>query len=67
MVGTRESPCRYTRCPKPMIFSLRASLARNHSRALAGSPISIMSCMTASLAPPCSRPLRAPIAPVTAL
>ncbi|SKU82893.1 Uncharacterised protein [Mycobacteroides abscessus subsp. abscessus] len=50
-----------------MIFSLRDRLLCNHSEALDASPISIMSCMTASLAPPCREPLSAPMAAVTAL
>ena len=75
MVGTRESPCLYTRCPKPMTFFFSASAWSIHSlaRFSASSAVSSLRipssskvCITASLAPPCSGPLRAPIAPVTA-
>ncbi len=48
-----------------MIFSLRASAPRSQSAAWAGSSISSIIFMTASLAPPCSGPLSAPMAAVT--
>ncbi len=66
MVGTRESPFLYTRCPKPMILRFSASAVSSQAFTFDASPISSKMCSTASLAPPCSGPLSAPIAPTTA-
>src|SRR6185436_4920708 len=56
----------YTRWPKPMIRSLRANRSRISSPTRSALPMSIRSFITCSLAPPCSGPLSAPMAPVIA-
>lgn len=48
---------------KPMIFRLLARAVSSHSSARSGVPTSFIMSMTASLAPPCSGPLSAPMAP----
>ena len=61
----RGSSVRYTRWPKPEIFSLRASLPRTNSSARSGPaslPMSSSIFITSALAPPCSGPLSVPIA-----
>ena len=63
----RGSIVRYTAWLNPMIFSWRSSRARTYASALVGSPISWAIFIASSLAPPCSGPLSAPIAPVIAL
>ena len=49
-----------------MMSSLLSRVVLTHSSAFAGSSTSSMVCMTNSLAPPCSGPFSAPIAPVIA-
>ena len=49
-----------------MIRSLRSSRPRISCSMFSSVPMSSSSCMTCSLAPPCSGPFSAPIAPVIA-
>ena len=49
-----------------MILRFSASASSSHGTTLSASPISSNTCITASLAPPCSGPLSAPTAPTTA-
>ena len=65
-ITARGSQVLYTRWPKPMIRSLRSSRARISSSTEAPTGIDCRSRITCSLAPPCSGPLSAPIAPVMA-
>ena len=61
----RGSSVRYTRWPKPGIFSLRASLRADDvfgALGLGVCPISSSIFITSALAPPCSGPLSAPMA-----
>ena len=54
----RGSPSLYTRWPKPMMRTFRASASRIHASALSGEPTSSSTSSTRSLAPPCSGPFQ---------
>ena len=49
-----------------MILRFSPSACSSHASARSAVPISSKTCITASFAPPCSGPLSAPTAPVTA-
>ena len=62
-ITARGSKVLYTRCPKPMIRSRRSQPGADLLVHRSSPPIACSSFMTCSLAPPCSGPLSAPIAP----
>jgi hypothetical protein len=66
MTLLRGSEVVYTRWPKPMILSLASSIARTPRSAASALSKRSISSIAASLAPPCSGPRSAPIAPVMA-